>query len=113
MAIRRLNIVHTVAEDRLRPAGRTGVPVSGFATFYFPDTGWAKVPPGSLDLAELWGGASGFGNSSVGTTIARPNVEFYLDNDTTNSPKRRSAYVVLNGDMGELFTLGFFGKRYS
>jgi hypothetical protein len=111
--IRRVNIVHAVAEDRLRPSGRSGVAVSGFATFYTADTGWVKVPPGALDLAELWGGSSGFGNSSQGTTVVRPNVEFYLDQSTTNQPKRVRGFVALNGNFGEMFTFGFFGKRYS
>jgi hypothetical protein len=122
MAIRRLNCVHTPAEDRQRPSGRSGQAVSGFATFYVPDAGWVKVPPGSLDLAELWGGASGFGNSAaqfakpslvIADFAERPMVEFYLDQSTRNRPNRVRGFVAINGDMGEMFTFGFFGKRYS
>ena len=113
MAIRRMNIVHSLAENRQRPTGQTGTSVSVFATFYVPDSGWQKVPPGALDLAELHGGASGFGNSSQGTTVVRPGVEFYLDQNTTNHPKRVSGYVGLNGSFADVFTFAFFGKRYS
>lgn len=114
---RRLNLVHTVAEDRQRRSGQTGQAVSGFATFYTPDAGWQKVLPGMLDLAELWGGASGFGNASIGSLLgssfARPQVEFYLDQGTTNHPRRVRGFVGVNGSLGEFFTFGFFGKRYS
>ncbi len=119
MAIRRLNCVHTPAEDRQRPiGGRGGQAVAGFATFYLPDSGWQKIPPGALDLAELWGGASGIGNQDfnllgLGPNLERTGVQFYLDLATRNHPNRIRGYVGVNGSIGELFTFGFFGRKYS
>lgn len=111
MAGRRMSIVHSVAEDRQRPSGQTGQPVSGFATFYWPVSGWLNIPPGRLDLAELWGGSSG---KTKNQEQADPeSVEFYIDVTPNNKPKRNRNKVALNGDRGDVFTFSFFGKRFS
>lgn len=120
MSGRRLSLSHVVAEDR---GGESGVPalsnrrgqmVQGFATFYIKATGWYELPPGRLEIAELHGGASGFG---AGQTISlasvvgvnRAGVEFYLYAD---GPRAQN-FVALNGDVGDVFTFGFFGRRFS
>lgn|SRR3990167_206833 len=112
MSATRRRLVHNVAEDRQRPSGQTGQAVSGYATFYLHTPDWEKIFPGQLDLAELWGGASGFTKQNTAHT-AIPEVEFYLDAATVNHPKRVKGFVALNGNKSNTFTFGFFGKRYS
>ena len=88
--------------------------VTGFASFYVKTTGWYEVPPGRLEISELHGGASGFGNSQTLNfasvlTMDRSGVQFYLSAD---GPRVQN-FVALNGAVSDVFTFGFFGKRYS
>ncbi len=113
MSGRRTQLVHIPAEDLQRPNGRfVGNAVAGFATFYIQSTGWFKIPPGRLELARLYGGASSFPNQESLTTV-RPYVEFYLDVPTVNHPNRVRGFVAVNASQGMVFTFGFFGTRYS
>lgn len=87
--------------------------VTGYATFYITATGWEKIPPGRLDLTEIHGGASGFGagqtlNFASVLTMSRSGVEFYLNADFP----RVQNFVALNGAIGDVFTFGFFGRRF-
>lgn len=119
MAGRRLNLTHVVAEDRGPESGtprlaRSGQAVQGFATFYIPETGWIKIPPGRLELAELWGGASGFGsnqtlNFASVLSLERSGVQFYFG----QNPLRNRNFVAVNGTVSDFFTFGFFGRRFS
>ena len=116
MPARRLFLAHMRAEDRLRPSGQSGQMVAGFATFYHRGTGWSKVLPGELDLAELHGGASGFGNHEtviIATRNQPTEVHFYYRIPTSAHPHRKGGYVGLNGATADFFSFGFFGKRYS
>jgi hypothetical protein len=75
-----------------------------------------KIPPGRLDLAELWGGSSGFGNNEAlisSKRVPQPGVEFYFVPPTATKPKRIASYVALNGAVSEYFTFSFFGRRHS
>jgi hypothetical protein len=91
--------------------------VQGFATFYITATGWEKIPPGRLDLAELHGGASGFGGNEIvglrqavtAVNLPLPQVEFYLYADNP----RVQNFVMVNATNADLFTFGFFGRRFS
>lgn len=110
---------HVLAEDRGPESGapvlsRTrGQMVHGYATFYVAANVLTKVPPGRLDLAEIHGGASGVGNGQVfgllGSNLVRSGVEFYLYADNP----RAQNFVVLDGRLGDVFTFGFFGRRFS
>lgn len=122
MSGRRLNLTHTPAEDRGPeatgpvPPARRGQAVQGFATFYLTGAGWLKIPPGRLEISELWGGASGFGanefeglrRSLDAIDIDLPQVQFYINVD---KPSR--SYLAANRDNAEVFTFGFFGRRHS
>jgi hypothetical protein len=55
LAGRLVRLVHTRAEDLLSPL-QTGA-VMAAAQFYMPDSGWVKIQPGRLGLADLWGGS--------------------------------------------------------
>lgn len=113
---RRLFLTHSAAEDRERPSGQDGQAVHGFAVFYWPGKAWLKIPPGRLGVAELWGGASGFGNNEAlisSKRLNQPTVEFYYVPRTATKPKRHASYVAINGAVAEYFTFGFFGKRFS
>lgn len=106
---RRLNLVHSVAEDRGPDSrgpilNRTGQAVQGHATFYVVETGWVKIYPGRLELADLWGGSSGFPNQ---LQTIRNAVEFYYGSQAADR------YVAINADRGDVFTFGFFGTRYA
>lgn len=110
MAGRRLNLAHSIAEDKGQegrsPAlARSGQFVTGFATFYWPGSGWLNVPPGRLELVDVLGGASGFTKNQ--TQSSTEPVEFYLQENSV-----RPSFVALNGSLGDTFTFGFFGKRY-
>lgn len=110
MAGRRLNLVHSVGEDKGPEAigprlARSGQAVTGFATFYIPDSGWVDIPPGRLELSELWGGAEGYTKNT--TQTGRSPVEFYIEENSL-----RPNFVAVNGALGDVFTFGFFGKRY-
>ncbi len=120
MSGRRLFLSHVVAEDRGSESGspaiarRLGQMVQGYATFYIAAAGWAKIRPGRLDLSDLYGGASGFGSNQILNfasvlTMSRSGVEFYLGQNTA----RVDSFVALNGDVSDLFTFGFFGRRHS
>lgn len=114
MAGRRLFLTHSEAEDRQRPSGQSGQAVSGHATFYWPGKAWIKIPPGRLELTELWGGSSGFGNNEAlisSKRLNQPTVEFYYVPRTATKPNRHASYVALNGAVAEFFTFGFHGKR--
>ena len=123
MSGKRLALSHWAAEDRGPESGapvlsRTrGQMVQGFATLYIAKaSGWLKIPPGRLDVAEILGGASGLGNHDINiiaSRVAVPQVEFYLDVPTRNHPKRITSYVSVNRAYGEIFTFGFFGRRFS
>lgn len=116
MSGRRLNLVHNLAQD-LGPESsspnvdRRRQAVSGFATFYLTNqVGWEKISPGRLEIAELWGGASGDGNHEflfVTTTLLPPKVEFYI-----NMRKPSRSFVACNLPSGDVFTFGFFGRKY-
>ena len=116
MSGRRLALVHNLADD-LGPessspnlASRSRA-VSGFASFYITGTGWEKIPPGRLEIAEIWGGASGIGNAQafglLGNPLVRSGVEFYI-----NLRKPSKSFVATFGTIGDVFTFGFFGKKY-
>lgn len=116
MPARRLYLTHVPAENRLRPSGQDGQAVVGYATFYYRGTGWEKIRPGELDLAEVWGGSSAFGNHEaliIATRFPLSEVQFYYRIPTSAHPKRRGGYVAINGATADFFSFGFFGKRYS
>lgn len=115
MSGRRLALVHTPADDRGPESSspnihRRTTAVTGFATFYLSGTtGWEKIPPGRLDLAELWGGGSGFGNHEfnfISSRLFPPEVQFYI-----NLRKPSKSYVAAYLPNGEIYTFGFFGRR--
>ncbi len=121
MSGRRLSCVHSVAEDigpesRGPQITRNGRAVTGFATFYIPASGWTKIPPGRLDIAEIWGGASGFGGNEIvglrqavtAVNLPLPQTEFYI-----NLLRPSRSFIAVNGSNADIFTLGFFGRKYS
>lgn len=94
--------------------GRRGRAVTGFATFYITATGWEEIPPGRLELAELHGGASGFGAGqtlNLGSVVGlnRSGVEFYIRNARGQVSRN---FVAVNGAVGDIFTFGFFGRKF-
>lgn len=114
---RRFALVHVHAEDRQRLLGASqGQAVFGGALFYWPGKAWLKIPPGRLDLTELWGIGSGYGNNDAlvsSKRLPQPSVQFYPVRPTAAKPNRNGSYVAINGNIAENFSFTFFGRRHS